>query len=246
MKCCSSLLDVNSEGNSGSYRANIPTLESSISPIKSRNKNITINAVTLFTNIIYLFLLLCTFQGSLEYRDVNKLSTESTQSYNGKATRITLRRNLAEENNNNVPGVPEENVLEPESATTQTFEFYNSNYPLEKDQLHEIESINELVESCEKKLNDILIDIRSRFVEFTEDMNHYWCDKMWKTTWYKYADNVHTDMIKNLKDPTITLDEKKNIVKILMQWCEEDFKYFLILLKAQWDLRDDPEHYLER
>ncbi|GAB68226.1 hypothetical protein PCYB_127910 [Plasmodium cynomolgi strain B] len=247
MKRCYSLLDASSKRNRASDRVkNVPTLESSISPIKSRNKNITINAVTLFTNIIYLSLLLYTFQGSLDYRDVNKFSTKCTKGFNGKATGTTFKRNLAEEYSDNVPEVPEENVLEPEVATTPTSDFYTYEHPDEEDELDDIENLDEVIVSCEKEFNDILIDITNRFVEFTEDMNHYWCDHMWKSVWCKYVNIVHTDLMKDLNDPTLSLHEKKEIFKSLMEWCEEDFKNFLKLIKKEWDLRDDPEHYLER
>ncbi|EUD69565.1 hypothetical protein C922_00429 [Plasmodium inui San Antonio 1] len=247
MKRCCILLDVNSKRSSSSDRVkNMPTLESSTSSIKSRNKNITINAVTLLTNIIYFSLLLCIFQGSLHYRDVNRFSTKCTEAFNGKVTGITFNRNLAEEYCDNVSGMTEENELEPEDTTTHTSEFYNSNYTLEEDQLDDTENLDKLIESCEKQFHDILVDIKNRFVEFTEDMNHSWCDKMRKIAWCRYTDSVHTDMMKNLKDPTLSLDEKKNNFKTSMEWCEEDFTVFLKLLREGWNLRDDPEHYLER
>ncbi|ANQ10146.1 Uncharacterized protein PCOAH_00047580 [Plasmodium coatneyi] len=247
MKRCNSLLDVNSKRSSASNRVrNMSTLKSSMSPIKSRNKNITKNAVTFFANIIYLSLLLCIFQGSLDYRDVNKFSTKCTKPFNGKATGITFRRNLAQVYGENVPEMPEENVLEPEDAATQTFEHYNSNYPPEEEEFDDTENLDELIGICEKEFEDILIDITDRFVEFTDDMNHCWCDEMWKTVWCKYVDSVYSSVIKNLNDPTLSLNEKKDIFKFLMEWCQEDFKYFLKFIKEEWDLRDDPEHYLER
>ncbi|CAI7722525.1 Plasmodium exported protein, unknown function [Plasmodium vivax] len=247
MKHRCSLLYINAKRSGASNRVkNVTTVESSISPIKSRNKNVTINAVTLFKNIIHLSLLLCIFQGSLNYRDVNKFSTKCTKAFNGKGTGITFKRNLAEESYDNVPGVPEENALEPEDATTHTLEFYNSDYPLEEDELDDIANLDLLIESCEREYDDILLDITNRYVEFTDDMNHYWCDQMWKKRWCKYADSVHTEMMSNLNNPNLTLDEKKESFKILMGWCEDDFKYFLKLIKQEWDLRDDPEHYLER
>ncbi|CAA9989791.1 Plasmodium exported protein, unknown function [Plasmodium knowlesi strain H] len=247
MKPYSCLVHINLKHSSASDRVrNMSTWKTSTSSIKPRNKNITINTITFFTNIIYLSLLLCIFQGSFDYRDVNKFSTKYTKKFNGKATGITFKRNLAQDYYDNVPEVPEENVLEPDDATTETVEFHNSSYPLEEDELDDSENLDELIEACEKEFEDILIDITDQFVEFTDDMNHYWCDKMWEIVWCKYADNVYTSVMKNLQDPKLSLNEKKNIFKFLMEWFRKDFKCFLKLIKEEWDLRDEPEQYLER
>ncbi|GAW82724.1 Plasmodium exported protein, unknown function [Plasmodium gonderi] len=246
MYFCNHLEDYSKLRSKSVQVKNALILESSTATVKSKSKNMKTLMIAFFVNIISLTFLFWTHRFSFDCKDINKYSTYCKNTFNGKGTHIIYKRSIAEYYIDSAPEEIQENSLEQQDESENTLEFYNSNYSLEENDIDDSETLEELIENSKKEFDNMMADIANRYEEFTDHMNHYWCDKMWKTRWCKYAEGLYSSITKNLYDSTLILDEKKKLIKIMMEWCESDFKLFLKMIKEEWDLRDDPEHYLER
>ncbi|SBT57455.1 Plasmodium exported protein, unknown function [Plasmodium ovale wallikeri] len=178
-------------------------------------------------------------------KGINRNSDDKTDVYHDGVDSI-FKRNLLEENYRNVVEQLQENPIEQGNTLTLNMEDTYELDPLDPNASTNTETLEEFVKNCEETFDEVFMNMANEYVQFTNDMNHAWCDKMWETRWCKYAQSLHNDIINYINDDTLSVNEKREIFQLLMTWSKNDFKYFLNLIKEEWDMRDDPEHYLER
>ncbi|GAB64552.1 hypothetical protein PCYB_021210 [Plasmodium cynomolgi strain B] len=85
--------------------------------------------------------------------------------------------------------------------------------------------------------NETVENMVNEYITYT-DSNHMeisWRDEMWNQRWYKYLESIHSDLNKFINDETLTYETREHIAEDLLYWANDDFKWFLNIVKEEWD-----------
>ncbi|EUD64298.1 hypothetical protein C922_05313 [Plasmodium inui San Antonio 1] len=109
-------------------------------------------------------------------------------------------------------------------------------YTDEQNDLDEIEFHN-LINRVNILWNEAVENMIKEYVTYTD--NHHmeipWRNEMWTQAWDKYLESIHADLNKFLNDDSLSLQTRENIANNLLYSVNDDFKWFLDIVKEEWD-----------
>ncbi|KAI4836910.1 hypothetical protein MKS88_004717 [Plasmodium brasilianum] len=213
--------------------------------MKSKNRDAQISMVTILVNIICFTFLLWTLHYSYSVRDINKYAIGKRNIYKSKIGLI-LKRNIAEGHQQNENPQIQVDLLEDDIYPLSSFDEVMESVHEELDESEIPETLEELIEKGEELYNNVIEEMKYQYEDFCENKNTVWCQKKWDKHWNLYLNYLRDDIKDCLNDENIPIQEKYKIILYLNKWCLHDFEKFKDMLQMAWDMKDEPEFYLER
>ncbi|ANQ05911.1 Uncharacterized protein PCOAH_00003870 [Plasmodium coatneyi] len=97
---------------------------------------------------------------------------------------------------------------------------------------------NELYTRVSNNWNQTVQNMVNQYVAYTDGyfMDVTWRDEMWNRGWYVYLESIHADLNRFLNDETLSLEARECVSQDLLYWANDDFGWFLNLVKEEWDI----------
>ncbi|KAI4834565.1 hypothetical protein MKS88_005239 [Plasmodium brasilianum] len=90
-------------------------------------------------------------------------------------------------------------------------------------------------EKVDKKYGLLFVDMRNKYIEFTELMDTKWRNKMWNEKWFKYLKTLYYDLHKYIVRSNLPISSRDCIFLRLLRLIQDDFKMFLNWVDAEWN-----------
>ncbi|CAI7717870.1 Plasmodium exported protein, unknown function [Plasmodium vivax] len=106
----------------------------------------------------------------------------------------------------------------------------------QQNNLNDIE-FEELFNRVNTLWNETVENMVNEYITYTDShhMEIHWRDEMWNQRWYKYLESIHADLNKFINDENLSFETRENVAEDLLFWANDDFKWFLNIVKEEWD-----------
>ncbi|SBS96348.1 Plasmodium exported protein, unknown function [Plasmodium malariae] len=103
------------------------------------------------------------------------------------------------------------------------------------------EELNELIEQITETWNETFVSMIEDYIDFTEQndiIDGEWKCQMWNQRWFIYLKLLVRSLGDVLQNDNYSLRAKEHISNEYLQCANNDFIYFLSVVKEEWDRRN--------
>ncbi|VWU49853.1 exported protein (hyp11), unknown function [Hepatocystis sp. ex Piliocolobus tephrosceles] len=218
---------------------NVPA---SVAPIHTHDKTIKTKLFTFLIKAIILIILLKNIHYLYYIENNNEVPLHNSKTCHDQIITIFNKRNSHQIHQTIVRHLLELPDDE-EQSWSQTLVLFNV------DELNNIDHIftqEELEEKTTKLLHNFFDYTTTTYADFIADYNKEWCYEMWNDVWCKQAEIYNTEIHNILNNICIPMYFKVQYILKTFNILLYKFNNYLQYVKYEWDLKDEPEHYLER
>ncbi|GAW79058.1 Plasmodium exported protein, unknown function [Plasmodium gonderi] len=103
--------------------------------------------------------------------------------------------------------------------------------------------MDDLYSKISQLWNDSVENMVNEYITYTDSkhMEVPWRDEMWNQRWYRYLDTIHAELNRVLYDDALSLETRENICEDLLLGTANDFKWFLNIVKDEWEKIHPPQ-----